>query len=177
MISLGDAAQVGTLTCDTLHVKNGKTIGNDSKNVSIIQQSGSVVYFSYDEYHQLSNFKTTNTTNVVEVTFSAPHNLQGGGSGDTIYISQLTVDELNGIPKASVESTFSVHNKIDNDTIEFMAHQIASSSGTVAGALALVRIRRYKSLDLAGAGVTWVQEAHEPTASHTNRADRWFAPY
>ena len=175
MLRLGDDVNAGKVTCDTMHVKNAKTLGSDHKNTVELEKAGnSVVYFKHSEYHQLSSFITTNTSATVRVTVGTNH---GVDVGDTVHISGVTLESIGGIPKAALTGTFVITNKVSDTVFEFSANANATATGNAGvTALALVLIQRYKSLDLYGDGVTWVHSTTKPTGAHTNVVEHWFSP-
>jgi len=175
MLRLGDDVNAGKVTCDSMHIKNAKTLGNDHKNTVELEKAGnSVVYFKFNEYHQLSNFTTTNGSATVQVTVGTNH---GVDAGDTVHISGVTLASMNGIPKAALTGSFTVTSKVSNTQFEFSATANAMATGNAGvAALALLLIQRYKSLDLYGDGVTWTHQTTKPTGAHTNAVEHWFSP-
>lgn len=185
MTSLGDIAYCNTLTSNTVEVKGNldvkgivssdlvvlgevharqKTLHDGGMHKHVIKQLGSIIYFMFEEYHSINRLGTTaGTKNVV---LNATTNVGLVGSGSRVEVLNLSVEDINGIPSSELVGG---HVTTGSYPTAFIITSVsdAASSGTV-DCSGLIRIRRYKYLDMHGNGVTWEYSSTLPTHAHTN---------
>lgn len=185
MTSLGETAFCNTLSSNTVEVKGKldvkgivssdlivmgevhayqKTLNDTSrKHKHTLKQEGSVFYLQFEEFHQITSMTSTDSQNSLIVTSGTTLNLS---NGDTVKIMDLSVTDVNSIPKEDIVGEHVISNA-QTSAFSITCSTTASDSGTstVSG---LLRIRRYKYLDMHGNGVAWKYGTTLPTSSHTN---------
>jgi len=176
--SLGKESYVGRLIVSEKIIVDGdiestqKIIGK-AQDKHHLHHTGSIFYLKYHEHHQLESVSTTNGTSLVEWIATADHNVQ---TGDEIHIGTFnnTLDNVNGIPNSALRGTFTV-TSVDatGKKLTVTVSSAATSTSLVSDVNALLRITRYKSLNMQGRGVTWAHSTTEPTAVHTNPVEEF----
>ena len=180
-ISIGDLAYVDKLIANDIQAKdiqvNGslktsssitashKVVGEDDKNLVQIHQSGSIFYLKWSHIEQITTFETTaNSTEVVVVVIG--HNVE---PGDVFIVDSLAgVADINGIIAEYIEGPRSVSSIGDSTIFRFNAGGPATTTGTVYGVEPLIRIDRYKFIDLATSSADWSYSTTKPHPPHTN---------
>ena len=177
MASLGNEAYVGRLIVSesidiACKVKTSgsvqcshKVVGEDDKNLVQIHQTGSIFYLKWSHIEQITLFETTaNSTEVVVVVIG--HNVQ---PGDVFVVDSLAgVADINGIIPEYIEGPRSVSSIGDSTIFRFNAGGPATTTGTVYGVEPLIRIDRYKFIDLATSSADWSYSTTKPHPPHTN---------
>ena len=177
MVSLGKEAYVGRLIASesveiagTLKTtqsvqSNHKVVGEDDKNLVQIHQTGSVFYLKWSHIEQIITFETTaNSTEVVVVVIG--HNVE---PGNVFVVDSLAgVADINGIIAEHIEGPRTVSSIGDSTIFRFNAGGPATTTGTIYGVEPLIRIDRYKFIDLATSSATWSHSTTKPTPPHTN---------
>ena len=177
MASLGNEAYVGRLiVSDSIDIAgkvktNGsvqcshKVVGEDDKNLVQIHQTGSIFYLKWSHVEQITTFETTaNSTEVVVVVIG--HNVE---PGDVFVVDSLAgVADINGIIPEYIEGPRSVSSIGDSTIFRFNAGGPATITGTVYGVEPLIRIDRYKFIDLATSSADWSYSTTKPHPPHTN---------
>ena len=177
MASLGKEAYVGRLIVSesveiagTLKTtqsvqSNHKVVGSDDKNLVQIHQTGSIFYLKWSHIEQITLFETTaNSTEVVVVVIG--HNVE---PGNVFVVDSLAgVADINGIIAEHIEGPRTVSSIGDSTIFRFNAGGPATTTGTIYGVEPLIRIDRYKFIDLATSSATWSHSTTKPTPPHTN---------
>jgi hypothetical protein len=177
MASLGNEAYVGRLIAresveiaGTLKTtqsvqSNHKVVGSDDKNLVQIHQTGSIFYLKWSHVEQITLFETTaNSTEVVVVVIG--HNVE---LGDVVFVDSLGgIADINGIIPEHIEGPRTVTSIGDSTIFRFNAGGPATSTGTIYGVEPLIRIDRYKFIDLATSSATWSYSTTKPIVPHTN---------
>lgn len=150
-----------------------KTIG-EAMNKHHLKQKGSVFYLQYDEFHQISAISTTNSQSSVVVTTTAA--IANLASSDVITIIDFNLEEVNNIPRSEIvkdhtlasNPTSSGSDSVITLTTTSAADATQSITSNVSG---LLRVRRFKYIDMASSTTTWVYSTSLPdnvTPGHTN---------
>ena len=177
MVSLGKEAYVGRLIASesveiagTLKTSQSvqsshKVVGSDDKNLVQIHQTGSIFYLKWSHVEQITTFETTaNSTEVVVVVIG--HNVE---PGDVFVVDSLAgVADINGIIPEYIEGPRTVTSIGDSTIFRFNAGGPATTTGTIYGVEPLIRIERYKFIDLATSSATWSHSTTKPHPPHTN---------
>ena len=168
MTSLGSEAYVGRLTVtQDLSVTGGVTASH--KNVGStydlgrLSQNGSVFYLKFEQRHQAVGINVGVGSNTVQLTLTADH---GIAVGDTVHVG-TNIGAYGGIPAAELQGTHVVTAVPAADRFLYTVPTTATSSALSAAA-PIIRIDRYRSIDMHGDGVTWVSGTTLPTPVHTN---------
>ena len=170
MTSLGDNAYCTRLIARESIKVNGhiesthKLIGLDSKNKAELHQNGSIFFLKYGHVERISAIETVDGSPVVTVDFNSAHGMQ---VGDTFHIGNTTAD-MNGIPANKIEGTHVVTVMSDIVAFSFNCGVNATSSGYTAAVTPLMRIDRYKYIDLSASNSSWTNSTTYPIASHIN---------
>ena len=180
-VSIGDLAYVDKLIAKDIQAKNiqvngslkttssitasHKVLGEDDKNLVQIHQTGSVFYLKWSHIEQIITFETTaNSTEVVVVVIG--HNVE---PGDVFIVDSLAgVADINGILAEYIEGPRTVTSLGDSTIFRFNAGGPATTTGTIYGVEPLIRIERYKFIDLATSSATWSHSTTKPHPPHTN---------
>ena len=177
MASLGKEAYVGKLiVSDSVDIAgkvktsgsvqcSHNVVGSDDKNLVQIHQTGSIFYLKWSHVEQITTFETTaNSTEVVVVVIG--HNVE---PGDVFIVDNLAgVADINGIIPEYIEGPRSVSSIGDSTIFRFNAGGPATITGTVYGVEPLIRIDRYKFIDLATSSADWSYSTTKPHPPHTN---------
>lgn len=179
MVSIGDNATVGRLVCDELKIKgethsHSKKIGADPHNQCELQQIGSIFYFKYSVYHQIQSFTTIDTSQTVRVVLDS--NVEHGlVTGDVVTIENSVIFEnvdINGIMFSEISGPHYVSiDGLASSNYSFNMPNISSqatSTGSVESITPLVRIDRYKYIDMASTSNIWQSSTQIPTIEHEN---------
>ena len=180
-VSIGDLAYVDKLIAKDIQATNiqvngslkttssitasHKVLGEDDKNLVQIHQTGSVFYLKWSHIEQIITFETTaNSTEVVVVVIG--HNVE---PGDVFIVDSLAgVADINGIIAEYIEGPRTVTSLGDSTIFRFNAGGPATTTGTIYGVEPLIRIERYKFIDLATSSATWSHSTTKPHPPHTN---------
>ena len=173
MVSIGTDAYVDRLIVRDNLLVNGE-IASTHKKIGTGYDTGelhhvrSMFYLKYEESHQCSTVTTSDGSSLVLLELTANHGLT---DTDTIHIGSVASPNgvtVNGMPISAIKGTHLVTAVPDDDHIVFDVGVVATNDGVAAGVSCIVRIHRYKSLDMAGTGVTWEHSTTEPTGVHAN---------
>jgi hypothetical protein len=181
MVSLGNEAYVGRLIVrDNITVEGGITsthkIIGEGQDIHHFRHNGSVFYLKYNEHHQLDSVSTTSGSTTVEWTATAAHNVE---AGDTIHIGTFnnTGSDVSGIPNSELRGTFTVDSVAAvagvTQKLSVTVPTAATSTDVSTNVNALLRITRYKSLNMQGRDVTWAHSTTEPSALHLNPVEEF----
>ena len=180
-VSIGDLAYVDKLIANDIQAKdiqvNGslkttssitashKVVGEDDKNLVQIHQTGSIFYLKWSHIEQITTFETTaNSTEVVVVVIG--HNVE---PGNVFIVDSLAgVTDINGIIAEHIEGPRTVTSIGDSTIFRFNAGGPATTTGTIYGVEPLIRIDRYKFIDLATSSAIWSHSTTKPSPPHTN---------
>ena len=155
----------GSLKTTSSITASHKVLGEDDKNLVQIHQTGSIFYLKWSHIEQITTFETTaNSTEVVVVVIG--HNVE---PGDVFIVDSLAgVADINGILAEYIEGPRTVTSLGDSTIFRFNAGGPATTTGTIYGVEPLIRIERYKFIDLATSSATWNHSTTKPHPPHTN---------
>ena len=164
------------VTASSSVASSHKVIGSDSMNLGQIHQKGSVFYLQWSHVEQVTEITTTNGSANILLTV-AHHGLK---AGDYFYIQDLGAGagDANGIPFADIRGglpgggrvagTMDPSDPAFEDKIPITALSPATSSGTTSTLTPIIRIDRYKFIDMAKSDAVWNYDTQEPTPPHIN---------
>lgn len=168
--SLGKSAYVGRLVADSIEVKNEvnsshKVIGSEM-NEGSLHHVGSIFFVKWSAIHQINEAETQNGTSSITYTTNAAHGLD---VGDTVHInSSFGSTSVAGIPLAELTGT-KVVTAVDSVNKKFTVATITQANDTGNESITpLVRVDRYKYIDLNTNVSTWNSSSTEPAPGHTN---------
>ena len=175
-VSIGDLAYVDKLIAKDVQVNGSikttssitsshKVVGSDDKDLVQIHQTGSIFYLKWSHVEQIASFETTaNSTEVVVVVIG-----HGLAAGDVFTIANMPgITDINGIVAEDIEGPRTVSYVDDTTIFRFNAGSPANVTGVVTGVEPLIKINRYKFIDMATSSATWSYSTTTPLPPHTN---------
>ena len=180
----GNLTASGDVVCNSLRTTAQIDVGSikiddgSANNHVEKHHTGSIFYFKYSQYHEISVFKSS-TDGSCTLTLNPEH-----GKGTTMDLTVhvippalstvmtslgLPTDTLDGAQSAStvamLAKTSSPHpNQLKIDNAAF------TTSQTFFGSYGLVRIDNYVSIDLLSDTPLWTHSTTPPVATHINVA-------
>lgn len=159
------------VTASSSVASSHKVIGSDSMNLGQIHQKGSVFYLKWSHVEQVTEITTTNGSANISLTVAG----HGLNTGEYFYIQNLGAGagDANGIPFADIRGGLAGGGRVagtitDNNKIPITALSAATSSGTTTTLTPIIRIDRYKFIDMAKSDAVWNFATSEPNPPHTN---------
>ena len=169
MVSIGKEAYVTKLVADEIQVtgvvnSSHKVIGA-AKNEGELHHKGSIFYCKFSNVHQVDEADTTTGQASITYTVASAHDLS---VGDTVRLgTQFSGTAVDGIPVTELIGLKTV-SAVPSSTKFTVSTTTAANSTDTHAQTPLLRIDRYKYIDLNTNASTWSSSTSEPSPSHTN---------
>ena len=174
----------GDVVCNSLRTTaqidvNSIKIDDGSANNHVEKHhTGSIFYFKYSQYHEVTIFKSEADGNCI-LTLSPEHG-KGTTTGLTVHVIPpalstvmtslgLPIDTLDGAQSASTVAMAAKTSSPHPNQLKIY-NSAFTTSQTFFGSYGLVRIDNYVSIDLLSDTPVWTHSSTPPVATHINAA-------
>ena len=170
MVSLGQLAYADKLQCNDIASDSVTCSHHKYSGDVALKQEDSMLYVRFDEQHQCTQVEAASGNSQVEWTIGVAHNLS---VGDTVHVGSYGAGpdaDMRGIPHAKLQGTFLVTAVGSSTKFSVESTVNATSSGVGNQVSAVMKVERYKYLDLHSSGAAWAYSTVKPSAGHTNES-------